>query len=70
MADQWTGKTRIPMRFDEHYIAMGDDYGKFNNFLGIVARRATILPPTKSDWREVKKSLKEEAWNIVLGLHN
>lgn len=66
MADQWTGKTRVPMRFDEHCMAVGDDSGTFNNFLGTVARRATILPPTKSDWREVQKSLKEEAWNIVL----
>lgn len=54
------------MRFDEYFQAVKDDSIKFNNFLGTLTRRATFLPPTKSDFREVQKKVKDKAWNNVL----
>lgn len=66
MAGHWIGRTKVSLRFDEHCRAAGTISGKFNNCLGTLARRANILPPTKSYWIKVLPSVKNDGWNNIL----
>lgn len=65
MGNQWTGRTKVFVRLDEHCQAAGTNSKNFNSFLGTLERGANFFTTNKVRLDRGLQSVTDDTWNIL-----